>query len=256
MASITLRSVKGSPLTNNEIDSNFINIDNEVATKLDASAYTAADVLAKVLTVHGIGSQLNADFLDGLSSSSTNLVNSIVARNASGNFSAGTITANLIGNVTGNVTGNAGTVTNGVVTTATYSNPPWLTTLAGTKVTGIPNSSLVNSSILINGTAISLGGSINILGTNNIWTAPQVFRDSSFYLTDELDTSKVLTLQLSGITSGASRVLFAPDESGTISTQAYTQNYVQTAGRNSQGSKTISSAAPSGGVSGDVWYRV
>jgi hypothetical protein len=41
----------------------------------------------------------------------TNTANKIVARDASGNFSAGTITANLTGNVTGNVTGNAGTAT-------------------------------------------------------------------------------------------------------------------------------------------------
>jgi hypothetical protein len=38
---------------------------------------------------------------------SSNTANEIVARDGSGNFSAGTITANLIGNVTGNVTGHA-----------------------------------------------------------------------------------------------------------------------------------------------------
>lgn len=38
-------------------------------TKLAASAYTAADVLAKLLTVDGPGSGLNADLLDGNSSS-------------------------------------------------------------------------------------------------------------------------------------------------------------------------------------------
>ena len=40
-----------------------------------------------------------------------NTVNTIVKRDASGNFSAGTITANLTGNVTGNLTGNATTAT-------------------------------------------------------------------------------------------------------------------------------------------------
>lgn len=34
------------------------------------------------------------------------------------------------------VTGNAGTVTNGVYTTGSYSNPSWITALAGSKVTG------------------------------------------------------------------------------------------------------------------------
>jgi hypothetical protein len=43
--------------------------------------------------------------------STTNTASKIVARDASGNFSAGTITANLSGNVTGSVTGNASTAT-------------------------------------------------------------------------------------------------------------------------------------------------
>lgn len=34
------------------------------------------------------------------------------------------------------ITGNAGTVTNGVVTTGSYSNPTWITSLAGSKVSG------------------------------------------------------------------------------------------------------------------------
>jgi hypothetical protein len=122
MAVIVLRSVKGSPLTIAEADANFTNLNTEVGTKLDASSYTAADVLSKLLTVDGSTSGLDADLLDGLNTSSTDTTgNSVVTRN-SGNFSAGTITASLIGNVTGNVLGNlTGTVTgnatnvNGVV---------------------------------------------------------------------------------------------------------------------------------------------
>lgn len=97
MATITLRSTKGSPLTNTEVDNNFNNINTEVATKLNSSSYTAADVLAKLITVDGSGSGLDADLLDGLNSASTNTASTIVARDASGNFSAGTITANLTG---------------------------------------------------------------------------------------------------------------------------------------------------------------
>lgn len=48
----------------------------------------------------------------------------------------GNVTGNLTGNVTGNVSGNAGTVTNGVYTTGSYSDPAWITALAGSKVTG------------------------------------------------------------------------------------------------------------------------
>ena len=56
MASLTLRSVKGTPLTNNEIDTNFTNLNTEIATKLTSTDYTAADILTKIKTVDGTGS--------------------------------------------------------------------------------------------------------------------------------------------------------------------------------------------------------
>lgn len=67
MATLTLRSVKGSPLTNAEVDGNFTALNNELATKLTATEYNAADVLAKLKTVDGPGSGLDADTLDGQS---------------------------------------------------------------------------------------------------------------------------------------------------------------------------------------------
>lgn len=48
-------------------DPNFATtISTQISAKLDASAYTAADVLSKLLTVDGTGSGLDADLLDGL----------------------------------------------------------------------------------------------------------------------------------------------------------------------------------------------
>ncbi|WP_217362243.1 hypothetical protein [Cohnella herbarum] len=48
-------------------DPNFATtITNLIASKLNSSAYTAADVLAKVKTVDGTGSGLDADLLDGV----------------------------------------------------------------------------------------------------------------------------------------------------------------------------------------------
>lgn len=112
MATITLRGTKGSPLTNAEVDANFTNINNEVATKLTATSYNAADVLAKLVTVDGAGSGLDADTLDGLNSATANTVSTIVARDASGNFSAGTITAT---NFSGTHSG-AAAITSGSIT--------------------------------------------------------------------------------------------------------------------------------------------
>lgn len=61
---------------------------------------------------------------------SINTPSTLVLRDASGNFAAGTITANLTGNVTGNITGNADTVTNGIYTSNSYANPTWITALS------------------------------------------------------------------------------------------------------------------------------
>jgi hypothetical protein len=113
MAAITLRLTKGSPLTNAEIDANFTNINNEVATKLTTTSYTAADVLSKLLTVDTDAAGINATTLISLApaTGNANAAAAIVAKDASGNFSASTITATsfsgpLTGNVTGNLTGN------------------------------------------------------------------------------------------------------------------------------------------------------
>lgn len=112
MATIVLRSVKGSPLTIAEADANFDNLNTEVGTKLTATNYTASDVLTKIKTVDGTGSGLDADLLDGLNTSVNDTSGNSVVIRSSGNFSANIITANLVGNVTGNVTGNlTGTVT-------------------------------------------------------------------------------------------------------------------------------------------------
>jgi hypothetical protein len=110
MASITLRTVKGSPLSNQEMDDNFNNINVQLNAALPAANYTAADVLAKLITVDGTGSGLDADFLDGHNSDTAATANTIVLRTSNGDIYAGTVNAttvlaNLTGNVTGNVTG-------------------------------------------------------------------------------------------------------------------------------------------------------
>lgn len=112
MAQIVLRALKDSPLTIEEADANFNNLNVELGTKLDTASYTASDVLSKLLTVDGSGSLLDADLLDGLNTSSTDISGNSVVVRQNGNFSANVVTASLVGNVTGNVVGNlTGTVT-------------------------------------------------------------------------------------------------------------------------------------------------
>ena len=123
MAQITLRNVKGSPLTNQEVDDNFNTLNTLASAALPAASYTASDVLAKMLTVDGSGSGLDADTVDGYNTANASTANTIVVRDVNGDFYAGTIHATTFignttgthtGNVTGNVSGTAFNVTGNV----------------------------------------------------------------------------------------------------------------------------------------------
>jgi hypothetical protein len=87
-----------------------VNKDFKVKNGLVVEGLTATvnnfDILTK--------KQADQDYIVGLiggTATSANTANTVVKRDASGNFAAGTITATLTGNVTGNLTGNASTAT-------------------------------------------------------------------------------------------------------------------------------------------------
>lgn len=69
------------------------------------------------------------------------------------------------------ISGNAGTVTNGVVTTGSYADPAWITSLSGTKIAGAISGNAASATVLqtartING--VSFNGSANIsINLNN-----------------------------------------------------------------------------------------
>ena len=94
--------------------------DNEVTTaKILDSAVTNAKLASgiadtKLATISTAGKVSNS----ATTATNANTTNAIVARDASGNFSAGTITASLSGNVTGNLTGTASAIADGSVGTA------------------------------------------------------------------------------------------------------------------------------------------
>ena len=277
MATITLRNVKGSPLTIAELDDNFTAINTDLGTRQLESTNTGSDILTKLKTVDGSGSGLDADLLDGKNSASTNTVSTIVARDSSGNFAAEQITADtfvgsLVVPTTGSISisgsssgsielavpSSAGSHTitfpaaTGDVVTTGDSGTVTNAMLAGS----IANSKLSNSSITIDGNAVSLGGSVSIASGTITWTGAQTFRDNKWTMTDNSDTSKAFTFEVSGVSSSTTRTLTVPNADGTIATQSYVGTYVQTAGQNSQGAKTVSTSTPSGGVDGDIWYQV
>ena len=169
MATIILRIAKGSPLTNQEADNNINNLNNELITKLPSASYTANDVLAKLLTVDGAGSGLDADLLDGLSSSSTLPVvankSSVVTRDSSGNFTANNITATV-----SNANALSGVTINGFIARISVGNH------IARAITGTGSDIIVNNGDGISGNpVISAGTNLARRDSTNSYTLPQSF---------------------------------------------------------------------------------
>jgi len=112
--------------TTGTVDSAMILDGTIVNADINASAGIVDTKLATISTASKVSNSATT-------ATSANTASAIVARDASGNFTAGTITANLTGNVTGNVTGNlTGNVTGNVSGTSgsTTGNAATATALA------------------------------------------------------------------------------------------------------------------------------
>jgi hypothetical protein len=130
----------------------------------------------------------------------------------------GTFSGNITGNVTGDVSGNAGTVTNGVYTSGTYSNPSWITGLAWSKISSAPLT--IPSTVTISAdtaTAIdstSLSGFTTAKYTVSIKQGSKVRSSEVILHTDgtSVDTSEFGIIETGGLISGVS--ITAAAESG------------------------------------------
>ena len=141
----------------------------------------------------------------------SNTVNTIVKRDASGNFSAGTITANLTGNVTGNVTGSL-TGNASTATTATTA------TTAG-NITATSNSTLVTISTL---SAVGTITSGTISVTTDIKTAGKLVAGTVTYPNTHGTSGQLLSTTGTGTltwTSGSSVSIFTDEPSSITAGQ-------------------------------------
>lgn len=141
MASLTLRNVKGTPLTNTEIDNNFTNLNTELSAKLDSPASNGITIrtgsttsVNRSVVASGVGLTVTngtgvaGDITIVSSATAANTPSTLVFRDSSGNFSANTITANLTGDVTGNL--------NGIIGAASPAAGTFTTLTANTSVSG------------------------------------------------------------------------------------------------------------------------
>ena len=151
-------------VTGNITGGNINTAGRVVASTLTSNVATGTAPLTISSTT--LVTNLNADLLDGYNTASTNTASTVVVRDASGNFSAGTITATLSGAAT----------TAGTVTTASQPNITSIGTLSSVSVTGnITGGNVTTTGIANIGTlavtgagtvGTSLGVTGNITGGN------------------------------------------------------------------------------------------
>ena len=194
---------------------------------------TAAIADTKLATLSTAGKVSNS----ATTATNANTVSAIVARDANGNFSAGTITASafsgpLTGNVTGNVTGNASTATSA---TSFSGN-------LGGDVTGTQSATLVGK---INGTSLA-GLSTGLLKNTTSTGVPTIAQAGTDYIAPY--TSQT-----------ANYVLSSPNGSaGTPSFRALVAADIPTLNQNTSGSagsvvNAITFASSGGAASGTTF---
>lgn len=134
---------------------NDLTVSGTLTATLTGNASTATK-LATARNINGVAFDGTADIT--VTAAAGTLTGNTLASGvtASSLTSVGTLTNLTVTNaIVGSVTGNAGTVTDGVYTTGTYANPSWITSLAGSKISGNISGNAAN----VTGTvAIANGG--------------------------------------------------------------------------------------------------
>jgi trimeric autotransporter adhesin len=188
---LTVPGVVHNDSSGNLISSTIVNAD------ISAGAAISDSKLATISTVNKV---LNS----ATSAASANTANAIVARDNSGNFNAGIITANLIGNVTGNLTGNASTATTATSATTATTATNFSASLVG-DVTGTQGATVVSTVSGVSASNVASGANLANAATNNNTASTIVKRDS-------LGNFTVNMVTLDGVT--------------TLATDAATKAYV------------------------------
>lgn len=146
---IVLRTRKGYPLTNIELDNNFKFLASNLLLKLNTADFTASNITTRINTLTSTQANLNAYLLRDRAPATTATANTIALRDSSGNLVANTFLGNLTGTATNaasainatnaiNVTGVVGIANGGTGSTTAASARTALgaVNIAGDTLTG------------------------------------------------------------------------------------------------------------------------
>jgi len=170
-------------------------------------------------TVNSVGGQSAANIASAvtgyLAATSSDTPSTLVLRDASGNFSAGTITSNLIGNVTGNLTGNVmgGTIT-GLIHTVGFQRTVVSKTSAYTAT--------INDGII----------DVNATGGDVVITLPSASTANVYTIIKSDSSANTVTIVPSGgdtISGQSSIILYNQYDTYTVDGDGGTEYYIDAA---------------------------
>jgi len=167
-----------------------------------------------------------ADFrLVGRASSSANTANTLVLRDGSGNFAAGTITASLTGNVTGNLNGNLTAAAPTAATQTAGDNSTKVATTAYVK-TATDNLNLGTISTQNANNVAITGGTLNVgsaaTGVRPLQVSGGTSAESTLYVSDGLADNRIWNFLVSCTSGAASGFQIRKlNDAGNLATPAF-----------------------------------
>lgn len=172
-----------------------------------------------------------------------NTASKVVARDASGNFSAGTVTAALTGNVTGNVTGSSGSTTGNAATATALQTAR---TINGTSFDGTANVTVTAAAGTLTGATLASGVTASSLTSVGTLTSLAVTGD----LTVDTSTLKVdSTNNRVGVVNASPAYTLDVGGNANVSTgSTYKVNGVDTLSATTLGSAVAASSLTSVGT--------
>ncbi|MEH6345653.1 MAG: hypothetical protein V7785_11245, partial [Bermanella sp.] len=187
-------------------------VDSQVGSSGDISA--VGDVTTGSAFTATAGSDGNALFFEGATSDANEVQLTAADAGSDVTVTIPAVTTTLVG------TDTTDTLTNKTLTSPIINSP---TITAGVINTSVSGTAILDEDAMGSDSATQLATQQSIKAYVDSQSGAGDFDDSTFTVFDDGDNTKILSLETSGITTGTTRTLTAPNFDGTISTLAGTE---------------------------------